>query len=140
MASPAIDIIRKKVPQEIGGNAFLKKAPQERTRSIKVLLVASVSAGVHLVLGILLAPLFTVAFLAANTPSHPIIFGNINGPTLAVLFPILYGVIGFLVGAAAAAIYNSLARHMFPPEPTVPEVEEEAGGLEIVYSRSAELG
>src|SRR5437016_14229138 len=78
MASPAIDIIRKKVPQEIGGNAFLKKAPQERTRSIKVLLVASVSAGVHLVLGILLAPLFTVAFLAANTPSHPIIFRNIQ--------------------------------------------------------------
>jgi len=140
MASPAIDIIRKKVPQEIGGNAFLKKVPQERTRSIKVLLVASVSAGVHLVLGILLAPLFTVAFLAANMPSHPIIFGDINGATLAVLFPILYGVIGFLVGAAAAAIYNSLARHMFPPEPTVPEVEEEAGGLEIVYSRSAELG
>ena len=44
MSSPALDIFRKKVPEEIGGNTFLKKVPEERTRSIKVLLVASVSA------------------------------------------------------------------------------------------------
>lgn len=140
MASPAFDIIRKRVPEQIGGNAFVKRVPEERTRSIKVLLVASVSAGVHLVLGVLLTPMFAVAFLAARTPSHPVIFPDINGATLAVLFPVLYAAIGFLVGAAAAAIYNSLARHMFPPEPVVPEVDVEVRDLEIVYSRSVELG
>jgi len=135
MSSPALDVFRKKVPEEIGGNAFVKRVPEERTRSVKVLLVASVSAGVHVALGVLLTPFFAVAFLAANTPSHPIIFGDMNGATLAVLFPILYGIIGFAVGAAAAGLYNSLARHMFPPETVAPEVSEESGGLEIVYSR-----
>lgn len=135
MASPALGIFRKKVPQEIGGNTFLKRVPEERTRSVKVLLVASVSAGVHVVLGVLLTPLFAIAFLAAKTPSNPIIFGEINGATLAVLFPVLYGIIGFAVGVAAAGLYNSLARHMFPPEAEAPEVSEESGGLEIVYSR-----
>ena len=135
MSSPALDVFRKKVPEEIGGNTFLKRVPEERTRSIKVLLVASVSAGVHVALGVLLAPFFAIAFLAARTPSHPVILGQINGATLAVLFPVLYGVVGFAVGAAAAGLYNSLAKHMFPPETVVPEAEEESRGLEIVYSR-----
>ena len=136
MSSPALDIFRKKVPEEIGGNTFLKKVPEERTRSIKVLLVASVSAGVHVALGVLLTPLFAIAFIAARTPSHPVILGQMNGATLAVLFPVLYGIVGFVVGAAAAGLYNSLAKHMFPPEPAVREVEEESRGLEIVYSRT----
>ena len=135
MSSPARDLFWKKVPEEVGGNTFLKKIPEERTRNIKVLLVASVSAAVHVALGVLLAPLFAIAFLAARTPSHPVIFGEINGATLAALFPVLYGVVGFVVGAAAAGLYNSLAKHMFPPETVAPEVEEESRGLEIVYSR-----
>lgn len=135
MSSPALDIFRKKVPEEVGGNTFFKKTPEERTRSVKVLLVASVSAGVHVALGVLLTPLFAIAFLAARTPDHPVIFPQISGATLAVLFPLLYGVIGFVVGAVAAGLYNSLARHMFPPETVEPEVEPESRGLEIVYSR-----
>jgi hypothetical protein len=88
-------------------------------------------------LGVLLTPLFAVAFLAANTPAHPIIFGGMNGATLAVLFPVLYGIIGFAVGAAASGLYNSLARHMFPPETPAPEISDESSGLEIVYSSPA---
>jgi len=134
MSSPARDLFWKKVPEEVGRNTFLKKAPEERTRNIKVLLVASVSAAVHIALGVLLAPLFAIAFLAAKPPAHAVIFGQINGATLAAIFPVLYGIIGFVVGAAAAGLYNSLAKHMFPPEP-VPVIKEESRGLEIVYSR-----
>ena len=124
----------KKVPAEAGSNAFLRKAPEERTRNISVLLVAGASAAVHVALGVLLAPLFAIAFLAAKTPSHPILFGDINGATLAALFPLLYGIVGFVVGVAAAGLYNSLAKHMFPPERLV---EEETEGLAVAYSQSA---
>ena len=127
------DLILKRVP-EVGANAFLKKVPQERTRSINVLLVAGVSAAVHIALGVLLAPLFAIAFLALKTPPHPVLFGEINGATLAALFPLIYGIVGLMVGAAAAGLYNSLAKHMFPPEPVA---EEQPANLEIVYSQSA---
>jgi hypothetical protein len=135
MSALAPKLFLKQVPAEVGGNTFLKKAPQERTRNINVFLVAGVSAAVHVALGVLLAPLFAIAFLAAQTPAHPILLGNINGATLAVLFPLLYGVVGFVVGAAAAGLYNSLAKHMFPPERVL---EEQIEGVEIVaYSQSA---
>ncbi len=137
MSSPARALFLKKVSEEVGGHAFLKRVPEERTRKINVFLVASVSAAVHVALGVLLAPLFAIAFLAVKTPSHPVLFGEINGATLAALFPVLYGIVGFVVGAVASGLYNSLAKHMFPPEPQpVVEVEEESRGLEIVYSRS----
>jgi hypothetical protein len=99
-----------------------------------VLLVAGVSAAVHIALGVLLAPLFAIAFLAAKTPSHPVLFGEINGATLAAIFPVLYGIVGFVVGATAAGLYNSLAKHMFPPERVV---EEQIEGMEMAYSQSA---
>ena len=135
MSSPARALFLKKVPEEVGGDAFLKKVPEERTRNINVFLVAGVSATVHIALGVLLAPVFAIAFLAAKTPFHPVLFGEINDATLAVLFPVLYGIVGFVAGAAAAGLYNSLAKHMFPAEPSVPQ---EAKGLEIVYGRSSE--
>lgn len=134
MSVPAPKLFLKKVPAEVGGNTFLKKAPEERTRNINVLLVAGVSAAVHVALGVLLAPLFAIAFLAAKTPSHPVLFGDINGATLAVLFPVLYGIVGFVVGAGAAGLYNSLAKHMFPPERVV---EDQIEGMEIAYSQLA---
>jgi len=134
MSSFAPKLLLKKVPEEVGSNTFLKKSPEERTRNISVLLVASVSAAVHVALGVLMAPLFAIAFLAAKTPSNPVLFGEINGATLAALFPVVYGIVGFVVGAGAAGIYNSLARHMFPPERVV---EEETEGLAVAYSRIA---
>src|SRR5436853_6067638 len=91
------NLILKRVP-EVGANTFLKKVPEERTRRINVLLVAGVSAAVHIALGVLLAPLFAIAFLALKTPPHPVLFGEINGATLAALFPLIYGIVGLIVG------------------------------------------
>src|SRR5205807_5578924 len=76
MSSFAPKLLLKKVPEEVGSNTFLKKSPEERTRNISVLLVASVSAAVHVALGVLMAPLFAIAFLAAKTPSNPVLFGD----------------------------------------------------------------
>jgi hypothetical protein len=134
MSAPARDIFLKKVPEEVGANTFFRRVPEEKTRNISVLLVAGVSAAVHGVLGVIFAPLFAVAFMAVKTPQHAVLSGGIDGATLAALFPLLYAAVGFVVGAAAAGVYNSLAKHMFHPEPVV---EEQPQGLEIALEQSA---
>ena len=97
---------------------FFKNSPEERTRNISVLLVAGVSAVVHGCLGVALAPLFSITFLGAGFsasawPGASPFWGEGSGALFIILFPVAYGMAGFAVGAAAACLYNSLAKHLF---------------------------
>src|SRR5437870_5420338 len=106
-----------------GRELFLKKAPEESTRRISVLLVAFVSAAVHSCLGVIFAPLFSLAFLATglSESAFPSGSGFTYGP---VVFPAAYAVIGFMIGAAAALLYNKLAGEVFGRRVT-PEIRNE---------------
>lgn len=87
-------------------------------RSIGVLSCAKIFAVVHAVLGILIGFLFLVLgiFGAALAPSQPK-HGMVAIIVLAVLMPVFYGVLGFVMGAVWAFVYNLAA--------------ESIGGLEL---------
>ncbi|HLJ88923.1 MAG TPA: hypothetical protein VKZ53_19040 [Candidatus Angelobacter sp.] len=106
-----------------GHGLFLKKVPEERTKNIKVWFVACISAAVHGCLGVLFAPLFSIAFLAAGL-SESFLPGN--GMLLAIAFPLGYAAIGFVVGAGAAHFYNLMARHLYHHDGTEQEALERA--------------
>jgi hypothetical protein len=62
-------------------------------------------------MGLLVAPFFLVLGLAgalAGQDKTP--FAGVFGIVLAVLAPVLYGVMGFICGAIGALLYNLLAK------------------------------
>jgi len=89
---------------------FLKPIPEERTRNINVWFVGCISALIHSCLGVLLAPVFFLAFLATGLHEQGL-YGN--GTMFTIAFPAGYALVGFVVGAAAAYLYNKLACHLF---------------------------
>ena len=80
-------------------------------KSVGVLSAAKISGVLYAALGLLFAPIILVAGLIgsmAGQRQNP--FGAIGGVAMAVLFPIMYGVIGFVMGALGALIYNLIAK------------------------------
>jgi hypothetical protein len=80
-------------------------------RSIGVLSCAKIFTVVHAVLGILVGFLFLVVGIigAATAPSHSRL-GTVGIIVLAVLMPVFYGVLGFVMGAVWAFVYNLAAQ------------------------------
>jgi len=91
-----------------------------RLRSVGVLSSAKIFGVVHAVIGVLVGFIFLVIGLvgAAVAPSHPRI-GMIGIVVLAVLMPVFYAVLGFVMGAIWAFVYNLAA--------------DSIGGLELEF-------
>ena len=97
-------------------------------RSIGVLSCGKVMGITYALLGLIVGlfmAMFSLAGVAANGPqggNGPLPFMAF-GVAAVIIFPILYGIGGFIGGIIAAAIYNLVAGM--------------AGGLELEFERSA---
>ncbi len=84
---------------------------KQRLTSVGVLSVAKISALVYGAIALIFLP-FCIAFLVAATISGHTNLG-VGAPVaigIAVLAPLFYAAMGFVVGAIGAAIYNLFAR------------------------------
>jgi membrane protease YdiL (CAAX protease family) len=89
----------------------MKKAkPMKTLKSVGVLSVAKMAGVMHVALGFLVAPVFLMMGMIGSIAGHPVPFGAIGGVALAVIAPILYGVMAFIIGAIMALLYNLVAK------------------------------
>ena len=80
-------------------------------KSVGVLSVAKMLGLIYGCMGLLLIPFFLLIGLAgtfAGKEQTP--FAGVFGLVFAFLAPILYGVMGFIMGAIGAALYNLFAK------------------------------
>jgi|SRR5580704_1691433 hypothetical protein len=80
-------------------------------KSVGVLSVAKIMGLIYGCLGLIAIPFFLLIGLAgslAGKQQSP--FAGMIGLVLALLAPILYGVMGFIMGAIGAALYNLFAK------------------------------
>src|SRR5512142_2857103 len=84
----------------------------QRIKSVGVLSVATVSGMCYGAMGLLLVPIFrlfaAIGFMAPKQPGMPG-FAPAFGIAFAVCAPVLYGAMGFVIGALGAFIYNLIA-------------------------------
>jgi hypothetical protein len=85
-------------------------------KSVGVLSVAKILGLIYGCMGLIVAPLFLMMGMMGsalgqqqNSP-FPGVFGFAFGIGLAVLAPVIYGVMGFVMGAIGALLYNLFAR------------------------------
>jgi hypothetical protein len=79
-------------------------------KSVGVLSVAKILGLIQACLGVILIPFFLLIGLAgtlAGRQQSP--FAGMVGLVLAFCMPIIYGVMGFIMGAIGAALYNLFA-------------------------------
>lgn len=80
-------------------------------KSVGVMSVAKLMGLLYGCLGLIFAPFFLLIGLVgsfAGQEKTP--FAGIFGVVFAVLMPIMYGAMGFVMGAISALLYNVLAR------------------------------
>jgi hypothetical protein len=80
-------------------------------KSLGVLSVAKIMGLIYGCMGLIFAPLFLLVGLIgslAGAQKSP--FAGIFGMVLAIMMPVLYGVLGFIAGAIGALLYNVFAR------------------------------
>jgi hypothetical protein len=86
-------------------------------RRVGVLSVAKLQGALSALLGLIVGAVFALfslfgaalgGALASGSNSHPML-GAAFGLGAIVLFPVLYGVLGFVGGLVAAALYNLVA-------------------------------
>ena len=80
-------------------------------KSVGVLSVAKIMGLIYGALGLILMPLFLLAGVLgmATGGGHAAISGVV-GMVLAVMIPVLYGGLGFIMGAISALLYNVFAK------------------------------
>jgi DNA-directed RNA polymerase subunit RPC12/RpoP len=81
-----------------------------RLRRVGVLSAAIVSGVAYAVLGLALGLVVAVASTFLPAPAIPIVSTKLVGALAVVVFPLLYGAIGFLAGLLGALLYNLAAR------------------------------
>jgi hypothetical protein len=80
-------------------------------KSVGVLSVAKVMGAIYGAMGLIFMPIFLLAGIAGSfAGGRGAALGAAGALVLAVLFPILYGAIGFVAGAIGALLYNVFAK------------------------------
>jgi len=80
-------------------------------KSVGVMSVAKISGLLYGCMGLIFAPFFLLIGLVesfAGQKEFP--FAGAIGVVLAILMPLMYGVMGFIMGAIGALLYNVLAK------------------------------
>lgn len=83
----------------------------QTVRSVGVLSFAKIFGLIHACFGLVFAPLFLLAGIAASigNDKSAAILGGTFGIVMALLMPVLYGAMGFIMGAVGALVYNLIA-------------------------------
>jgi hypothetical protein len=80
-------------------------------KSVGVLSVAKIMGLIYACMGLLVAPVFLgFGMLGSLLGQDKNPFAGMVGVTLALLVPVLYGAMGFVVGAIGALLYNLFAK------------------------------
>jgi hypothetical protein len=80
-------------------------------KAVGVLSVAKILGLIYGCLGLIFAPIFLlVELVAALSGQQKTPFAGVFGVLFAILMPILYGVMGFILGAIGALLYNLFAK------------------------------
>jgi hypothetical protein len=80
-------------------------------KSVGVLSVAKIMGLIYGCLGLIFAPLFLlIGLLGSAVGQHNSPIAGIFGIGLAILMPVIYGTMGFVLGAIGALLYNLFAR------------------------------
>ncbi len=80
-------------------------------KSIGVMSVAKIMGLLYGCMGLIFAPIFLlVGVVGSIAGQDKTPFAGIVGIVLAVLMPVLYGVMGFVSGAIGALLYNLLSK------------------------------
>ena len=82
---------------------------------IYLLSMGKVIGALHALIGLLLGGIVTIASIIGASASMSITAGAFSfmfGIVSVIMFPILYGIIGFIIGVIAALLYN-IATHLF---------------------------
>jgi hypothetical protein len=79
-------------------------------KSMDVLSVGKIYALVMAIIGFIGGIIIALVGSAASTFSRPGMWGAGLGVLSIIVLPIVYGIIGFIIGVIAAAIYNLVAR------------------------------
>ena len=85
-----------------------------RVKRFDVLSVAKIAGLCYAAIGLLLIPVFLLFSIMASTAAKqqggmPAGIGAMFGVGMAVMAPILYGVMGFIMGALGAFVYNLIS-------------------------------
>jgi hypothetical protein len=90
-----------------------------RIRSVGVMSLAKISGLIHAALGLLFIPFFLLMGLSlslAGTKAQssgqnlPAFFGPAFAIGMSIFMPIFYGIMGFVMGAIGALLYNLISR------------------------------
>lgn len=80
-------------------------------KSVGVLSVARIMGLIYACLGLLFAPLFLlIGLLSSLAGQQKTPFAGIFGVVFAILMPVLYGGMGFIMGAIGSLLYNLFAK------------------------------
>lgn len=82
-------------------------------KSVGVMSVAKIMGLLYACMGLLFAPMFLVIGLMGSFAGQDKMpFMGVFGVVFAVLMPLIYGALGFVIGAIGAFLYNVLAKWM----------------------------
>jgi hypothetical protein len=97
-------------------NLEIKEWPVHIIKSVGVLSVAKILGLIYGCMGLIIAPMFLLVGLMGSAlgqqQNSPLAgaFGVGFGIGLAILAPLLYGAMGFVIGAIGALLYNLFAK------------------------------
>jgi hypothetical protein len=80
-------------------------------KSVGVLSVAKILGMIYGCMGLIFAPFFLlIGLMGSAMGQHNSPLAGIFGVGVAILMPLIYGVMGFVMGAIGALLYNLFAR------------------------------
>lgn len=97
-----------------------------KTRTSNILMIASVSAAVHGLVAVIVVPALSFVLLAVGDPPAPfrnLIAATDNGMAIAVMVPVIYALIGFVVGGFLSLVYTVLTAEDPAPRVSVEEAD-----------------
>lgn len=106
-----------------------------KIQHIGVMSVAKVAAIIYLVIGLIAGLIFSIGVLLGSmsaSSDFPIASGMFFAVVTLVLTPLLYAVLGFIMGAIAAAVYNVAAKAIGGIEMDLVTPEQRTGIMDAI--------